>query len=60
MRPISVTSLRCEGGASVIALTLSDWSLEVPHGTSWLSEDLKKQIVALHKDGLGYKKIAKP
>ncbi|KAF7247877.1 Transcriptional regulatory protein SEF1 [Varanus komodoensis] len=24
-----------------------------------LSEDLKKRIVALHKDGLGYKKIAK-
>ena len=24
-----------------------------------LSEDLKKIIVALHKDGLGYKKIAK-
>ncbi len=45
----------------VIALTLSYWSLEVQHGTSWkeLSEDLKKRIVALHKDGVGYKKIAK-
>ncbi|CDQ62048.1 unnamed protein product [Oncorhynchus mykiss] len=29
-----------------------------PHGKE-LSEDLKKKIVALHKDGLGYKKIAK-
>ncbi|CAH2316749.1 Transposable element [Pelobates cultripes] len=29
-----------------------------PHGKE-LSEDLKKGIVALHKDGLGYKKIAK-
>ena len=29
-----------------------------PHGRE-LSEDLKKRIVALHKDGIGYKKIAK-
>ncbi len=29
-----------------------------PHGKE-LSEDLKKIIVALHKDGAGYKKIAK-
>ncbi len=29
-----------------------------PHGKE-LSEDLKKLIVALHKDGIGYKKIAK-
>ncbi len=29
-----------------------------PHGKE-LSEDLKKSIVALHKDGVGYKKIAK-
>ena len=28
-----------------------------PHGKE-LSEDLKKRIIALHKDGLGYKKIA--
>ncbi len=40
----------------VIALTLSYWSLEVQHGTS---EDLKKIIVALHKGGVGDKKIAK-
>ncbi|CAI9614414.1 unnamed protein product, partial [Staurois parvus] len=30
-----------------------------PHGKE-LSEDLKKRIVPVHKDGLGYKKIAKP
>ncbi len=29
-----------------------------PHGKE-LSEDLKKIILALHKDGVGYKKIAK-
>ncbi len=29
-----------------------------PHGKE-LSEDLKKIIVALHKDGVSYKKIAK-
>ncbi len=29
-----------------------------PHGKE-LSEDLKKIIVALHKDGVGYKKIPK-
>ncbi len=40
----------------VIALTLSYWSLDVQHGTS---EDLKKIIVALHKGGVGDKKIAK-
>ncbi len=27
-----------------------------PHGKE-LSEDLKKRMVAVHKDGLGYKKI---
>ena len=45
----------------VIALTLSHtghWKFNMaPHGKE-LSEDLKKRIVALHKDGLGYKKIA--
>ncbi len=29
-----------------------------PHGKEF-SEDQKKRIVALHKDGVGYKKIAK-
>ena len=45
----------------VIALTLSHtghWKFNMaPHGKE-LSEDLKKRIVALHKDGLGYKKFA--
>ncbi len=47
----------------VIALTLSYWSLEVQHGISWQKNYLriwKKRIVALHKDGVDYKKIAKP
>ncbi|CAI9615735.1 unnamed protein product [Staurois parvus] len=46
----------------VIALTLSYWSLEVQHGTSWqrtLWGSEKKNVVGLHKDVLGYKKIAK-
>ncbi len=45
----------------VIALTLSYWSLEVQHGTSWQRTlcGSEKRIVALHKDGVGYKKIAK-
>ncbi len=47
----------------VITLTLSYWSLEVQHGTSWQrtlwGSEKKKRIVALHKDGVGYKKIAK-
>ena len=45
----------------VIALTLSHtghWKFNMaPHGKE-LSEDLKKRIVAPHKDGQGYKKIA--
>ncbi len=46
----------------VIALTLLYWSLEVQHGTSWQRRTLwgyKKRMVALHKDGVGYRKIAK-
>ncbi len=46
----------------VIALTLSYWSLEVQHSTSWqrtLWGSEKKRFVALHKDGVGYKKTAK-
>ncbi len=38
----------------VIALTLSYWSLEVQHSTSWQRTEL-----LLNKDGVGYKKIAK-
>ncbi len=39
----------------VIALTLSYWSLEVQHGTSWQ----RTLSGSLHKDGVDYKKIAK-
>ncbi|KAK3535022.1 hypothetical protein QTP70_001979 [Hemibagrus guttatus] len=55
--------LGCEWGAGVLNLVLSlslshtgHWKFNMaPHGKE-LSEDLKKRIVALHKDGLGYKK----
>ncbi len=58
--------LRCEWGAGVLNLVLllslshtGHWKFNMaPHGKE-LSEDLKKRIVALHKDGVGYKKIAK-
>ncbi len=46
----------------MLSLSLSHtghWKFNMaPHGKE-LSEDLKKSIVALHKDGVGYKKIAK-
>ncbi len=46
----------------VLSLSFSHtghWKFNMaPHGKE-LSEDLKKRIVALHKDGVGYKKIAK-
>ncbi len=46
----------------VLSLSLSHtghWKFNMaPHGKE-LSEDLKKNIAALHKDGVGYKKIAK-
>ncbi len=46
----------------VLLLSLSHtghWKFNMaPHGKQ-LSEDLKQRIVALHKDGVGYKKIAK-
>ncbi len=53
-------------GAGVLNLVLSlslshtgHWKFNMaPHGKE-LSEDLKKRIVALYKDGVGYKKIAK-
>ncbi len=43
-----------------LSLYLTDhWKFNMaPHGKE-LSEDLKKRIVALHKGGVGYKKIAK-
>ncbi len=70
LSPVSCDSLvlkglRCEWGAGVLNLVLSlslshtgHWKFNMaPHGKE-LSEDLKR-IVALHKDGVGYKKIAK-
>ncbi len=46
----------------VLSLSLSHtghWKFNMTlHGKEF-SEDLKKRIVALHKDGIGYKKIAK-
>ncbi len=58
--------IRCEWGAGVLNLMLSlslshtgHWKFNMaPHGKE-LSEDLKKRIVALNKDGVGYKNIAK-
>ncbi len=73
LSPVSCDSLvlqglRCEWGAGVLNLVLllslshtGHWKFNMaPHGNE-LSEDLKKKkrIVALHKDGVGYKKIAK-
>ncbi|CAI9548385.1 unnamed protein product [Staurois parvus] len=45
---------------SVLALThTGHWKFNMaPHGKE-LSEDLKKRFVALHKDDLDYRKIAK-
>ncbi len=46
----------------VLFLSLSHtghWKFNMAHHGKELSEDLKKNIVALHKDGVGYKKIAK-
>ncbi len=46
----------------VLSVSLSHaghWKFNIaPHGKE-LSEDLKKRVSALHKDGVGYKKIAK-
>ncbi len=47
----------------VLSLTLSHtghWKFNIaPHGKQLSEKDLEKRIVALHKDGVGYKKIAK-
>ncbi|CAI9537409.1 unnamed protein product, partial [Staurois parvus] len=58
--------LRCEWGADVLNLVLllslshtGHWKLKMPPHGKELSVELKKRIVALHKDGLGYKKFAK-
>ncbi len=71
LSPVSCDSLvlqalRCEWEAGVLNLVLSlslsytsHWKFNMaPHGKE-LSEDLNKIIVALHKDGVGNKKIAK-
>ncbi len=58
--------IKCEWGTGVLHLVLSlslsytgHWKFNMPPRGKELSEDLKKTIVALHKDGVGYKKIAK-
>ncbi len=67
--PVSCDSLVLQGlkwerGAGVLNLVLSlshtgHWKFNMaPHGKE-LSEDLKIRIVALNKDRVGYKKIAK-
>ncbi len=46
----------------MLSLSLSHtghWKFNMASHGKELTEDLKKSIVALHKDGLGYKKIAK-
>ncbi len=71
LSPVSCDSLvlqglGCEWGAGelnlVLLLSLSHtghWKFNMaPHGKE-LFEDLKKIIVALHKDGVGYNNIAK-
>ncbi len=66
LSPVQCDSLVLQGlrcvHFGVIALTLSYWSLEVQHDTSWQitlwgSENFF--FFALHKDGVGYKNIAK-
>ncbi len=65
LSPVSCDSLVLQGRRcvkfGVITLTLSYWSLEVQHGTSWQRTlwRSEKRIVALHKDGVGFKKISK-
>ncbi len=68
LSPVSCDSLllqglRCELGAGVkragvISLT-GHWKFNMARHDKELSVDLKKIIVALHEDGVGYKKIAK-
>ncbi len=71
LSPVSCDSLvlqglRCEWGAGVLNLVLSlslshtgHWKFNMaPHGKD-LSENQKKKMFTLHKDGEGYKKIAK-
>ncbi len=71
LSPVSCDSLVLQGlgvnwGAGVFNLVLSlslshtgHWKFNMAPHDKQLSEDLKKISVALHKDGVGYKKIAK-
>ncbi len=71
LSPVSCDSLvlqgfRCEWREGVLDLVLSlllshtgHWKFNMAPRGKELSEYLKKIIVALHKDGIGYKKIAK-
>ncbi len=46
----------------VLSLSLSHtvhWKFNMASHGKELSDDLRKGVVALHKDGVGYKKIAK-
>ncbi len=63
---LELQGLRCEWGAGVLNLVLSlslshtgHWKFNMAPHCKELSEDLEKRTVALHKDGVGYKKIAK-
>ncbi len=59
---ISVTSSQVWMGSRCVnvgVIAISYCSLEVQHGTLWQKTIWKKEIVALHKDSVGYKKIAK-
>ncbi len=63
---LGLQGLRCKWEAGVLNLVLmlslshtGHWKFNMaPYGNE-LSENLKKRTVALHKDGVGYKKIAK-
>ncbi len=61
---VSVSRSQVWMGSRCVKLSLSrshtgHWKFNMaPHGNE-LSEDLEIRLVALHKDGVGYKKIAK-
>ncbi len=68
LSPVSCDSLVLQGLTWGVGVLNSVLSLSLYHTGHWKfnmapmaknSEDLKKIIVALHKDGVGYKKIAK-
>ncbi len=64
--PLVLQGLRCEWGAGVLNLMLSlslshtgHWKFNMAPNGKELSEYIKKNFFALHKDGVGYKKIVK-